>query len=343
MDNLESQLQRIQAQIAQEKAKGAAERNDAKIAQLEQDEADILAQMDEAKKQEKAAEIEEKVHAETVPFAIEGVDFKQLPAELITVIELVVKADRRRIYGEHALEIEQITNENDHFKRDMDGMIESLRAVNKKLSVENDDMGKDAENLRRQLQDEQQMRQDAEQKRDAAATALAEANQEIDRLKSQIDDYQKAKVFGEREAQNVIDTKPEEAEAINEALKKLYVSVENWGSTNKVVKPDGSFELVKNKDLDEWSPITPPSLGGSESSDSFRGEDTQADAENNQLPATEEAQNVDSFPVPVQNAIDAVGGNAALHEMVGAPTREEFEALKERVSRLEQSKMGAVA
>ena len=73
----------------------------------------------EAEKEELSAEIqrmadiEKKVYAEGIPFAIDGVDLTELDPETIVLVNAILRADRRRIYNEHAIELEQGENQRD--------------------------------------------------------------------------------------------------------------------------------------------------------------------------------------------------------------------------------------
>ena len=237
--------------------------------------------------------IEQKIQAD-VRFAIEGVDMTNLPDSLILVIEKVVKADRRRIYSDHAIELDQIEAERDDYK----SKLESLKDDHQNLSVEYD---KACQELKDQTAETLRLieeRDEMKRTRDNAAAQLEEANKEIARLKSEIEDYQKAKAFGEKEAQNIIDVTPNDADEINAAIKQFLTS-EDWGSVIKATKPDGSFELVKRDEFEaEWAPIEPPTLGGSESTESFLGEDQAQDHNGDTAETEETTEPVNQFQAP---------------------------------------------
>lgn len=282
---------------------------------------------------DKEKALEEKVHAEGLPFAISGVDFTQMPKELIEVIEKVVKADRRRIFAEHATELEERDNMYESGKVDHRLLEERYNELVGKVEEQNDIMRQKDHDIRQILMEKSTLNQhlnDINQKRDAAVAQLEEARAEIARLQDEISDYQKAKVFGEREAQNVIETSAEEAADINESIKKLYLSFENFGTVNKVLKPDGSYEIVKTAELQkEWIPESEV-IG----QDSFRGEDSQIVAENCGIPAAEDTLTPPPFQTEVQDAQYSLGGES-IDTAVETVTRAEFEALKDRVSQLE--------
>lgn len=307
-----------------------------------------------------SAQIEEKVNAD-VPFAIPGVDFTKLPSEFITLLNLIVKADRRNIYTAQADLDTKKDADHAAYKAQAEQRIGDLTQRMGEQTQAYNDLEQELLEVRTELANEITARQhevaakvqaiaerdEARTNRDNAAAQLDEARKEIDRLNSLVDDYQKAKVFGEREAQQVIEvvTEASEATEINEAIQKLYTSFENYGNINKVTKPDGSTELVKSDALmNEW---TKAPAGGSESADSFRDETAEAITENGGLPDTETT--ITPPPFPDTHAEDlaedpAGAGDATIPTVVEQPvSREEFEALKQRVTLLEQVNTGAAA
>lgn len=325
-DQLQTDLLFINNELQAERQKGA-EGDAAKIAQLEQRKADVQYELDGINKAEKEQAIEERVHNEAVPFAIEGVDFKELPAALITIIEKVVKADRRRIYAEHAVELEQAETERDEIRN----MYDSSKVSYDLLQ---EDYNQCARELKEQTAETVRLiaeRDDARANRDNAARQLEEAKAEISRLESQIDDYQKAKVLGERQAQAVIDVTPNEVDEINAAIKQ-FLSSEDWGSIIKVNKPDGTFERVKRDEFErEWTPITPPPLlGGSNDSVSFQGEDTQVDVIDSGVSAPE-APSI-TFPSETE-------GTVQTNTVSGAVAEQKDEIIR-RLERLEIAVFG---
>lgn len=293
-----------------------------------------------------SAEIEDKVHADGVPFAVDGIDFTDLPAQVITLVEKIVKADRRRIYADHAAELQQLGSTHDASQSTAQAKIDELTKENASLQ---DDYNKCATENSQYVAEIAQLtreRDEARQNRDNAAAQLDEANKQIAQLKSQVDDYQKAKVFGEREAQSITDITPAEQDdilAAKEAVKKLYTSVEDWGSVQKVIKPDGTFELASREELkNDWVPET-----GVSGQDSFRNEDTSSIPESSGIPATEVA--ITPPPVPsfldTTDAVNASGGNGAVQTVVAeqAISRAEFEELKERVAAIENGQVRGAA
>lgn len=348
MDQLRQEIVNLEAQEAEiEQRLNAAETDDE--ARKITDELNIVRNNLSAKKEElrqlqekeqaRAEVIEAKVQDEAIPFAVAGIDFTELPAEVITLIDEVVKADRRRILREHEEELKQVESAAEEreiqLKRKNDELQQAINAYLEENNL-----------LRNQVHQLTLEKQDAEQKRDAAVTEmehfrteLDKANTEIDRLNSQIDDYQKEKVFGERQAQQIIDVTPEENNSISaaiEAVKKLYAKVEDWGSVQKVIKPDGTFELTTRQQLaEEWAPIEPPEVP------SFRGEDSQTDIVAPEVAAPVE----DTFPNTAAQHGDNQGTDGSHVGTVPqeAVTRAEFEALKQRVEALETARLREAA
>ncbi|CAM4098835.1 hypothetical protein L1N85_10770 [Paenibacillus alkaliterrae] len=338
-DQLQTDLLFINNELQAERQKGA-EGDATKITQLEQRKADVQYQLDGINKAEKEQAIEEKIHSE-ITFAIPGVDFTQLPVELINIIHAVVKADRRKNLSEHSAELEQIENERDAWVEE-----------NGKLIKENYDLQQECQTAARELKEQTAEtvrliaeRDDARKNRDNAAAQLEEAKAEIARLESQVDDYQKAKVLGERQAQAVIDVTPNEAEEINAAI-KTFLKSEDWGSIIKVVKPDESFELVKRDVFEkEWTAITPPPLlGGSDNgAATFQGETVEANAEVSGVLAPEvpvldfrpqEESNASGLPVDENGTLRSDDEPATWAELKALEAR-----IDERLSRLEQSEV----
>lgn len=337
-DQLQTDLLFINNELQAERQKGA-EGDPNKIAQLEQRKADVHFQLDGINKAEKEQAIEERVHSE-ITFAIPGVDFTQLPVELITIIHAVVKADRRKNLSEHSAELDKLEREYDEYRQNAEGNYNGLHANYSKLELDYETVSRE---LREQSEETVRIiaeRDDARKNRDNAAAQLDEAKAEIERLKSEVDDYQKAKVLGERQAQAVIDVTPNEAEEINAAI-KAFIKSEDWGSIIKVVKPDDSFELVKRDVFEkEWTAITPPPLlGGSEiPAETFQGQVPEANVTDGRVPATEETS-VDFRPE--ESTTTGVDEYSAVSEGDAPVTRQEFQSLAARVAQLEQSKVNA--
>jgi len=270
--------------------------------------------------------MEQKVCAD-LPFFVAGVKAGELPVEVIALIESVVHADRRRILQEHADEVGALNKAFSEYR------IESERKIAEQ-QVEFESLEQEYETCARELKEQQvetmrviEERNEARQNRDNAAAQLEEAHAEIHRLQDQVNEYQKAKVFGEREAQQIIDVTDNERDDIQaklDAVRKLYTKSEDWGSVIKLEKPDGTFEVVKRDEMEaDWAPITPPSLGGSDDTISFPVPDQAEPSEDTVLVA--EISPFRETEVPPAYPISGLGGDT-----IDAAVEETFEQAVER-------------
>jgi hypothetical protein len=289
-----------------------------RLAQLDPNSRDHLAEIQSLKTMENELvkqalteqAIEEKVQ-EDIAFSISGVDLSELPPEMIVVVEMIVKADRRKIYAEHALELEQIEDERDAYKAEAE-----LKISNQDKALEA--LRQDYETCARELNEQEaetirlvQERDDFKKKLANASATIAEKDLEIKRLNSQIDEYQVAKVYGEREKQRIIDVNEDEASSINNAIAKVK---ESW-------------EEKANRALARWDlpSITPPAI---EEVQPFRDEDPTTEPDSNQLPATQETE-VSQFQEETGHGL--VVPTSGVEETV---SRQEHEALRHEVTML---------
>lgn len=312
---------------------------------------EVQAQINSSRQRDEA--IEEKVQSEAVPFAVAGINLDGIPVEIITLMEAVVKADRRRIHTDSAMEKEQEDKQHAHEIAALEvQVIELQRTVKTKDEIiefgtaANKSQMHEIGNYRDRIAELIRDNEDLTSKLSNAAAQIEESQKEIKQLKEWNDDLRKAQQFGEKESQGIIDVTPDEKNDIATALeevKKLYTKTEDWGSRIQVFKPDGSFELVPRAEVEaEWEPITVPALadGGSNDSISFPGQDQTQPIENTVLDTAE----VSSFrneenPVLSGTGEDSVSGPVVSEQV----SREEFEALKRRVDRLEGACKEAVA
>jgi len=295
--------------------------------------------------------IDERVEAEAVPFAVAGVDLNDLPVEVVQLIETVVKADRRRIYAEHAIELEQIEAGAEERERqlrrqndELQAKIAEIEAKYNEATAQNEHFAKETARLELELTDALQKRDAAVAQADELRAENAEMKREIERLNSQIDDMRKAQVWGERQAQSIIDVTAEEQEEIQkrvEAVRKLYTHRDDtFGTLVKVTDETGKTHVISREEADtEWAPIEAPAFVGGES---FRQEDSAADAGDGGVSA---AEAVEGFQAPeVPSDLSGADHHTANGTMDDTPvTRAEFEELKARVERLEQQQAGAAA
>lgn len=295
--------------------------------------------------------IDERVEAEAVPFAVAGVDLNDLPVEVVQLIETVVKADRRRIYADHAEEIQKIeagAEERELQLRrqneELQAKIAEYEATISQLEAEVADLAAKRDAAVTQYEEAKREISELTSKIDNLIQERNELRKEIDRLNSQIDDYQKAKVWGERQAQSIIDVSAEEQEEIQkrvEAVRKLYTHRDDtWGTMSILYDEKGNKHVVPRAQADEeWAPIEAPAFVGGES---FRQEDSAADAGDGGVSA---AEAVEGFQAPeVPSDLSGADHHTANGTMDDTPvTRAEFEELKARVDRLEQQQAGAAA
>lgn len=305
--------------------------------------------------EQKAAQIEELVHATDVTFTVAGADFSRFPDEmraaLMQVVELIVKEDRRGIYTQvdadraadkakyealrqEAADLDQTLDNRDSEIVSLKQEVDTLHQANVDLAERFDVIiGVNGEHeinighleefnatLQFNIKDLQ--------------SKLKNAGDEIERQKSEIADYQNAKVMGEREAQKVIDVTPEAATDINEAMDKLFVSFKNWGTINVVTKPDGTTEQVKSADLlANWKEVPKdavPSAGES-------GQDTAVNVGDAGFPNGAVTPPEVNFP-DTANVDTEDRGHTADEQVLAEnlSVKERFARLEARVSLLEQ-------
>jgi DNA repair exonuclease SbcCD ATPase subunit len=329
---LQADLEQVEVELRIEQQRGALQ-DSVKVAALQQRVADLTAQIAQA-------EIEEKVQAEGVPFAISGVDFTALDPEVITLIELVVKADRRKNFTEQAEIDAKREEEITAYKAQAEQRISELEKHYNELEQE---YLTAAAELKEQTAETLRViaeRDEARKNRDNAAAQLDEAKKEIDRLNSQVADYQKAQVFGERGAQKVVETNQDEAASINAAIQRLQgktksaldIALEGNSFRGKVVVQDGNFETV-----------TSQSTGGSGTPQTTFPEASATDTGHSGILVAESTVTPPPFPTSTVDTVSEHSVHGEVAPEAETVTREEFEALKARVANLEQGKVGVAA
>jgi len=301
--------------------------------------------------------IEDRVQEAPVPFAVAGVDLDGMPVEVVELIQSVVLADRRRMIAEHFEEIKrleagaeerelQLRRQNEELQqhiKECEAVISQQELEIKDLTEKRDAAVAQYEEAQKEKHQLEEKIKDLETHIDVLQEEAFSYVREIERLNNQIDDYQKAKVWGERQAQNIIDVNEVEQEEIQrrvEAVRKLYVSRDDtYGTMSILYDEQGNKHVVPRSQADEqWAPIEAPALVGGES---FRTEDPSADAGNGGISDTEEAVGFQAPEAPVLSGADHHTANGTMDD---APvTRAEFEELKARVDRLEQQQAGAAA
>lgn len=303
--------------------------------------------------------IEERVQEAPVPFAVAGVDLDGMPVEVVELIQSVVFADRRRLMAEHAEEIRQLEEKHANeiagyeereiqLRRQNDELQEKVKAYESRimqLEDEVEDLAAKRDAAVEQLEEVQDINKILQVQINDFREENTELRKEIERLNSQIDDMRKAQVWGERQAQSIIDVTATEQEEIQrrvEAVRKLYVSRDDtWGTMSIIYDQEGNRHVVPRQKADEeWAPLEAPSLVGSES---FRTEDNAADAGDSGV-SVAEAPSV-TFQAPeIPTDLSGADHHTANGTMDDTPvTRAEFEDLKARVERLEQERVGEAA
>lgn len=345
MDELKQQLANVEQQITEEKAKGAG-RDTELITTLENKQAEILLKMDEETKRAAQELIIEEHVSQDITFFIEGVDMSGIPSAFINLAEKIVRYDRKQNTKAHLDALDERDAAHQAEKTAMLGTIAEQKQENENLQgiisngkAANASLVNENGNLRDHIAQVNLDVEDLRSKLANAAAQLDEKDAAIKQLTSQVDDYQKAKVYGEVEAQKVIDITPESSEAndINAAVAalKTYISVENFGSINKVVVGPGEkdFVLVKNTELEkEWVPAEATTFPEAPTLDTQDGRIPATAIEPPALPSETEVPDMDH----------TVGGES-IDPAVATVTRAEFEELKQRVAGIEAGRLGVVA
>lgn len=313
-----------------------------------------LKELDE---QEKFIQAQEEKLEEEISFNIPGVDMTRLPVEVIKLVEIIVRHDRARLIEETKEEYARLTSEFNEYRQGADEREAQLRRQNNELQLRHDEMAGELRELQAELEAKEErikqltyerdemaeMKQDAEMKRDNAIRELDDARKEIARLESQIADYQKAKVWGEREAQKIIDIPAEEADDVQKLVDEIaerYIAADDtFGTLVKVTLEDGSTKVVKRSEFEKMQPVQPPEVGGS----SFRDEtQPESDRVSGEVDGTAD-QNVQQEGVNFRPAADdgLAQGNMG-GTLADATLEERVAALEKRVTALEQ-RQGAAA
>lgn len=296
---------------------------------------DLEAQIAAAEQEVREKEIQEKVEGDEITFNVQGVDFTKLPAEMIQLIDVVVRADRKRIYLEEAAKTDELTAKHkDELAAASDqvssykAQVEVLQKNNTSLQSQVDDLSRENERVGSIITKQETTIQDLDKKLTNSAAQIDENQKEIERLNSQIDDYQKAQVYGERTAQKIIDVTPDETNAMQNlvnSISKKYIDIQPIGGNwHEAVAEDGSKTVVHTKDL--------PSLETQGSP--FRDETNPALLISNQLPSTETVENVGaSFPQVQPPAIPTVQSESTDGTVVP-------KTMEQRVAELERAVFG---
>lgn len=336
MDVLTQQLNDLEAQKAQLFEQDTIDHGE--VGRVNDQIKAVQAQIDALNATAQREAIIESHVSQEISFAIAGVDLTDLPVQVVNLVSLIVRSERKQSAKANLDALDEKDSTHQEEKAAMLGTIaeqnqvtEDLRGIISVGKADNARLVNENGNLRDHIAQVNLDVEDLRSKLANAAAQLDEKDAAIKQLTSQIDDYQRAKVYGEVAAQKIIDITPESSEAndISAAVAalKTYISVENWGSVNKVVKEDGSFELVKNTELEkDWVPAEATTFP----------EAAETIAQDNQLPVTESA--IAPPALPSETALpnlDTTVGGIATDTAVETVTRQEFEELKQRVAKME--------
>lgn len=272
----------------------------------------------------RAEAIEEKVQADDIPYAESGADLSGLPPEVFALIQKVVRADRKKMLNVHAIELElkekeiedlitangSVANAYDDLRKAHD----ELAQAHQILANTHEDIVKD---LKFELKHANAQRDTAVQKYEDAELDIGRLQSEIARLNGVIEEYERNAEYAERQDQPITvgDEDAEDIRTAIEAVQKLYVKSENWGSVEKLTLPDGTFAVVPRKEMEDWVEVQE----ASEAPESTFRE--QAIVEQPPLYAA------------LHSGDEEVAGNETQGELVPEEpvTRAEFEELKGRV------------
>jgi chromosome segregation ATPase len=326
MNELQAQLDEVNAQIAEEQAKGAQKDADV-LAGLEQKQAVILMKMDDSKLQEEqqaAQQVriqaqEEKVATLSLPY-----DFNELYSDTTandSIIE-VVQIFLRKANDEHNAEIETLIAQHREDQRASAERELQLKRQNDQLQEENKALQEANNFLAEQASESKLEKMDAEAKRDAAVTKAEGLELLLSEKEAHIQTLRDEAAIGASKAINVT--------AI-EASDRLAALVEQ----SKSAKIKSAAELALESDIPFRGKVlvdgvvAPPIAP---EVPTFQPGDTQTDDTTDQLdetgfiPIPADHQEVAPITFPVQSGDTMVGGTSATDGQG---------ALEERVAKLE--------
>lgn len=214
------------------------------------------------------ANIDEKVSAEVVPFSILGINLDGYPTPIIELLEEVYRTTRKYTLNESAAiaeyEVGQIEQKLFGAQTELNIVISAnveIKGDNERLQQIKTELELDNRKLLEQNNEMSFQLNDAISKRDAAAAELGatieaydRANHTIEDLNEKIAEYERNAEYAERQEQP-LTLSQEESTSLQEkadVVKKLFLSSENWGSSEKLYLPDGSFTVIPRKELEEW-------------------------------------------------------------------------------------------
>lgn len=276
--DLKGQLAEVQEEIAHEKQKGFA-KDFIFISDLEMAEASILKAMDEEALQLKAERIET-AKEEAVNYIDSDDALKDLPQAVRDLVQLAVEIAVKKEQDESAQEqLALVEKHNEKVKLLIDQGLEvenqRVEAEDKAEKIQNEYDGLDLHSNEQQgiiddhIKTIAQLTLERDQAllyRDNAVDQInherqkamffdetaSEYYKEIQRLQGQINEYQTAKVFGEREQQRIIQVQADERmkEAI-ERVKKEFIVVKDDSRYPQIMDAEGNKETVHITELQE--------------------------------------------------------------------------------------------
>lgn len=273
----------------------------------------------EIREEEKEKRLED-AKKEAVSIIVGGEAVEGLPPQVAELIQIAVED---AVNKERSIYEQEIQHKEDAIKG-LKQVIEEKNVLTQELTDQNEELIKDLEESSEETQkwidkatQAERENQDWIQKHKNATSQLLEKDIEIDRLKSEIEDYQKAKVFGEREAQKIVEIPANQrAQELVQQIQKEYKHFNEFGSPLFVeaVAEDGTKEVIPRKEAES---MKLPKIGNDCGEEDPVESDFRKDVSDVQ-PAADETDSDDRQTVPNRSEV----------------TREEFEDLKQRVDHL---------
>jgi predicted nucleic acid-binding Zn-ribbon protein len=266
--------------------------------------------------QQREVDIEEKVSAEVVPFSILGINLDGYPTPIIELLELVYRTTRKYTLNEGSIELEQAENEHRNTVATLGEAWEETKKSVVELGVLYEETKNKNDRLEAENRNYELLIGDAESKRDAAVwekqemeaelmAEINERNETITSLKQRLEDYERNAEYQERQEQPLTVSSEESTRLQEKAdvVKKLFLSSENWGSSEKLYLPDGTFTVIPRKELEEWQAADIP--------ESVVSEVIPAPQLNTEIPDGDTRSELDGNPAEAENVPDGDSGTVA--------------------------------
>ena len=244
IQGLQQQLEQVRAEYHAENQRGAL-KDSHKVAELEAKMADISQRLDVEKRLAENEQVHEQRVEEShkhIAYTLDnlkledGTTMRELfrneskeAAEF--AYQVVSSAVKKMMMEDQESLLKEIRAKEDH--------LATAKAENEAQQKRYDELYETNAKLRMELAQAKAEAEEAERKRDAAATQLDEANKEITRLNSQVDDLRKEIAVGAAQAARVIDIGSENAlekwrkqRQVEEDSKPAIYDLE-WADTNR--------------------------------------------------------------------------------------------------------------